>query len=61
MNKSHIDPERVTRITKPTASFSLNLSTVQWIAREAIRRKVSKSEIVQNALDRMKDDQERAA
>jgi hypothetical protein len=61
MNKEHIDPERVTRITKPTASFSLNLSTVQWIAQEAIRRKVSKSEVVEDALTTAKREQERAA
>lgn len=51
----------VTRQTLPTASFSLTVPQIRWIAEEAQRRKVSKSEVVRDALtDAMQDEAEAA-
>lgn len=42
---------RVARITRPTASFSLDLTQVRWLAAEAKRRRVSKSVIVRELIE----------
>lgn len=47
MNQS----ERVTRVTLPTASFSLTVSLIAWIAKEAERRGVPKSVLVREVLE----------
>lgn len=45
------NPEKVLRETLPTASFSLTVSLISWIADEAKRRGVSKSVVVREILD----------
>jgi hypothetical protein len=55
------DNERVTRKAKPTASFSLNLSTLVWIGREAIKRGIPKSQVVEEAVRNLMDDEKEAA
>lgn len=45
------EQQRVARITRPTASFSLDLQHVRWIAAEAKRRKTTKSVIVRELFD----------
>lgn len=45
-----MDDERITRVTLPTASFSLTPSLIAWIAEEAKRRSVKKSVLVREIL-----------
>ena len=60
MNETKI--ETVTRETLPTASFSLKVSHIVWIARKAKAVGTSKSELMRTILDRaIADEQERAA
>lgn len=56
-----IERETVTRETLPTASFSLTVSLIAWIAEEAKRRGISKSELVRQVLDEARSDQEQEA
>lgn len=42
---------RVSRITFPTASFSLRQQQIEWIAEEASRRGVKKSVLVRDVID----------
>lgn len=58
--KDHMDGERITRETLPTISFTGKVSHVRWIAEEAIRRRVSKSEVIRDALDAAKAAQQEA-
>ncbi|HVL22470.1 MAG TPA: hypothetical protein VM450_00205 [Thermomicrobiales bacterium] len=54
--------ERVHRISFPTASFSLTVPLIRWIAEQADRLGVSKSEFVRETLGRAKrESEERAA
>lgn len=53
--------ERVTRETLPTASFSLTVSLIAWIAAEAERRGVAKSVVVREVLEAAREEQETAA
>lgn len=52
------DKERVTRRTYPVGAFTIKRSQQSWIADEAKRRKISKSEIIreliQDEIDRTK-------
>ncbi|HXH79562.1 ribbon-helix-helix protein, CopG family [Nocardioides sp.] len=43
--------EKVSRITAPTASFSLTVSLIAWIEAEARKRGISKSELVRQIID----------
>lgn len=52
--------ETVTRETLPTASFSLTVSLIAWIAEEAKRRGVSKSELVRQVLDNARTEEQEA-
>lgn len=53
--------ETVTRETLPTASFTLTVSLIVWIAEEAKRRGVTKSELVRRVLDGARTEQREAA
>ena len=53
--------ETVTRETLPTASFSLTVSLIAWIASEAKRRGINKSELVRDILDRARSEQREVA
>ena len=55
-----MEGERVTRETLPTISFTGKASHVRWIAEEAARRRVSKSEVIRDALDLAKAAQQEA-
>ena len=41
----------VSKVTFPTASFSLTVSLIAWIEAEARKRGVSKSELVRQIID----------
>jgi hypothetical protein len=49
----------VSRITFPTASFSLTTFLIAWIAEESERRGVSKSVLVREILTAAMEEQER--
>lgn len=59
--KNEYDAERVVRRTKPTASFTLKLSTLRWIGREAIRRSIPKSQVVEEAIRNLMDETDKEA
>lgn len=46
------DIETVTRETLPTASFSLKVSHIRWVAEQSIKRGISKSELIRSLIDR---------
>ena len=51
---THQDSEKVTRVVRqtfPTASFSLPVSQVKWIAEESKKRGISKSALAREAFD----------
>lgn len=56
------DSEKVTRATLPTASFSITVTHIAWIARRAKTLGISKSQLVRDLLDRaMEREGEKAA
>lgn len=48
----HLESEKVSRVTLPTASFTLTASLIAWIDAEAKRRGVKKSVLVREILER---------
>lgn len=53
--------ERVTRETLPTASFSLTVSQIEWIAAEAERRGVAKSVVVRELVESAREEKDEEA
>lgn len=52
--------ERTSRVTFPTASFSLTVSLIAWIEKEAKRRGVAKSVLVREILEAVRAETEGA-
>jgi hypothetical protein len=53
-----MEGERVSRETLPTIAFTARLSQKRWIEQEAKARNVSKSEVIRDAIDLAKSQQE---
>jgi hypothetical protein len=56
-----MDPNKVTRVTLPTASFSLTVPQIKWIEEESQRRGVKKSVLVREILEAARVQEEAAA
>lgn len=56
-----MDPNKITRVTLPTASFSLTVPQIRWIEQEAARRGIKKSVLVREILEAARKEQEAVA
>lgn len=61
MKNERQDGDKVKRETYPTAAFSVRLSHIRWITKQAKALGVSKSEYVRGILDRDMESNKEAA